>query len=94
MSTASTSTALQRRQAANRTKHSTRAAQQRAAQTSRPSTGLVHRPLTMVTPSGAGIRRTKAKMTGAQKNAQGRTSEWNRSPYYVDAVTVDVRWSK
>lgn len=40
-------------------------------------------------------RRTKGtKMTATQRSSHtGRRSEWNRSPYFRNAVTVDARWS-
>lgn len=51
-----------------------------------------HRPTTLGTNPAMRVERVKApvgaihnrkaiKGTGAQKNALGRTSEWNRSPY-------------
>ena len=45
-------------------------------------------------PNGAGIRHGKAKMTGAQRNSEGRRSEWNRSPYLRDAVATDAKWGQ
>lgn len=59
-----------------------------------PSTDLRARTLTVVKPSGAGIRRRKCKMTGAQRNSEGRRSEWTASPYIRDAVATDARWSR
>ena len=58
-----------------------------------PSTNLLARDLTVVKPNGAGVRRSRAKMTGAQRNSEGRRSEWTASPYLRDAVANDARWS-
>lgn len=39
------------------------------------------------------IRRTKARMTGAQRDSAGRRSDWSRSTTYVSLVECDARWS-
>lgn len=40
------------------------------------------------------VKRTRcAPMTAAQRNSEGRRSEWTASPYYRTAATVDQRWS-
>lgn len=75
----------------------TRVAARIAAAGARPSTVNPGSPLLIPVPtvsmSFTGRSRRAVRMTGAQRNAQGRTSEWNRSPYYRTSVTVDVRWS-
>lgn len=52
------------------------------------STGMYMGPLTPVSPAGFSGR--KGRRPGADKGQRG----WNNSPYYVNAVTVDSRWSK
>lgn len=59
-----------------------------------PSTDLRARTLTVVKPSGAGIRRRKCKMTGAQRNSEGRRSEWSLPMNLRDAVATDPKWSQ
>lgn len=59
-----------------------------------PSTDLRARVLTVVKPSGVGIRRSKAKMTGAQRNSEGRRSEWSLSQTCRDVVATDAKWSQ
>ena len=39
------------------------------------------------------IRRTRARMTGAQRDSAGRRSDWSRSTTYVSLVECDKRWS-
>lgn len=51
------------------------------------STGFYTGPLTATAPAGFSGR--KGKRPGADKGQRG----WNNSPYYVNAVTVDSRWS-
>lgn len=83
------------RSQADRSVIATRAAT-RTARTpgARPSTNPAVRTMTTVKPSGPGIRKRKAKMTGAQRNSEGRRSEWTASPYIRDAVATDARWSR
>jgi hypothetical protein len=52
------------------------------------------RTLTEVKPSGVGIRRSKASMTGAQRNSEGRRSEWSASMTCKDRVATDAKWSQ
>lgn len=59
-----------------------------------PSTDLLQRPLTTVKPSGVGIRRSRASMTGAQRNSEGRRSEWSASMTCKDRVATDAKWSQ
>lgn len=57
----------------------------RRAARATPSTVATNPALRVQTtfrPAGAGIRRHKARMTGAQRNGEGRRSEWSMSPYY------------
>jgi hypothetical protein len=58
------------------------------------STDLRARTLTVVKPSGVGIRKHKAKMTGAQRNSEGRRSEWSASQTCKDPVAMDAKWSQ
>lgn len=69
-------------------------AKPRARATGSTGTDLRARTLTVVKPSGAGIRKRKASMTGAQRNSEGRRSEWTASPYIRDAVMTDAKWSR
>jgi hypothetical protein len=55
-----------------------------------PSIDLRARVQTVVHGTGPGIRRTKAKMTGAQRNSEGRRSEWSMSQNNRDGR--DPRW--
>lgn len=55
-----------------------------------PGTNPALRKQTVFRPSGAGIRRHKCKMTGAQRNSEGRRSEWSMSPEYF----TDPKWGK
>jgi hypothetical protein len=57
-------------------------------------TDLTARTLTVVKPSGVGIRRSKASMTGAQRNSEGRRSEWTASMTCRDVVATDAKWSQ
>lgn len=70
----------------------------RATASTRPigkaSTDLRARRLTEVKPSGVGIRKRKASMTGAQRSANGGRSLWTASPYIRDAVMTDAKWSR
>ena len=65
-----------------------------AGRTGNPATDLTARTLTTVKPSGVGIRKHKCKMTRAQRNSEGRRSEWSASPYIRDAVATDGKWSQ
>lgn len=84
---------MNRRQA-DRTVIAARAAHRPGARASTTGTNLAARTLTVVNGSGPGIRRPKARMTGAQRNSEGRRSEWNESPYLRDAVANDSKWSQ
>lgn len=46
------------------------------------------------TVTGPGGRRTRARMTGAQKDSLGNRSAWTESQNYRTGVTVDDRWSR
>ena len=46
-----------------------------------------------IAPAGFVGRRSKARMTGAQRSADGGRSLWTASPYYRTAATIDPRWS-
>lgn len=70
----------------------------RARTSTRPvgpvSTDLRARVLTEVKPSGPGIRKRKASMTGAQRSAhENKRSLWTASPYLRDSVANDPKWS-
>ena len=39
------------------------------------------------------IRRTKARMTKAQRDSAGRYSDWNKAAHYYSPVICDSRWS-
>lgn len=62
--------------------------------TGRPATDVAARPITPLTPIGSVRRSSAVKMTGAQRNSEGRRSEWNATPYLRDAVTTDAKWSR
>ena len=79
---------------ANRRVIAARAAHRQGASPSTTGTNLAARTLTVVNGSGPGIRRPKARMTGAQRNSEGRRSEWSASPYIRDAVATDSKWSQ
>lgn len=55
-----------------------------------PSIDLRARPATEVKPSGFTGRRTRASMTGAQRNSEGRRSEWTMSQNNRDGR--DRKW--
>ena len=55
-------------------------------------TDLTRRTITEVLPSGAGIRRGSVSYGGAGE--RGYNDAWNRTPYFKNAATIDVRWSK
>ena len=55
----------------------------------RVSTDLGARPSTVVPPRLGKVRKSRAKMTGAQRNSEGRRSEWSMSPYFF----TDPKWS-
>lgn len=54
-----------------------------------PSTNPAMRTSTPVAHCAGPVRRSRAsKMTGAQRNSEGRRSEWNMTPY----VFTDPKW--
>lgn len=55
-----------------------------------PGTDLRARELTVVKPSGFTARRTRASMTGAQRNSEGGRSEWAMSQNNRDGR--DPKW--
>lgn len=71
-----------------------RRAKPRPRATGSTGTDLTARVLTEVKPSGVGIRRSKASMTGAQRNSEGRRSEWSASMTCKDRVATDAKWSQ
>ena len=53
---------------------------------------LARRTITEVLPSGAGIRRGSVSYGGAGE--RGYSDAWNQTPYFKNAATIDIRWSK
>lgn len=57
-----------------------------------PSTRAALSSRESVTATGTGGRRGRVAYGGAGE--RGYRDAWNRSPYFVTAATVDVRWSE